>query len=963
MVRHEKDRSGLCESSSNINEAFRLLEKFLSSGVSLRWRVSSWDGMVSLLLVWGKNVKSRSQSRGRSRRRRGIIRRRLSGVKKQCDSKLLGKGNANSSHRSSPVCSEFPSDNVFPTSRTRRPANTSSSDSVFSVDSVKRQCGKSSMMLSYELPDDEVFVYEPLKRRKEGISSPGLPRSVCSGDRHCSNAYLPKDGANLYDFLRRRQRNKTRQSLGGKDVLRGVKAESRDFAMSRPMEYKIACGSTERVQDSVEAYYLASNIAHCQYDRFPTRLEKYQDFATDQLKKLSDEALLYESLRRKKGNIRVTSTRNEVYDVSQYSVNEINRIDDERRYAGGERYSGSPCNVDNALHSQVKESVCGEEKAQNWQRHKTFYGRNWPSNFGSEGRRKKERCSMPNTNSTNRTSVNRCSQICLPTSSCHGETYIEDKNRNCYLVLDDGKLLTQRQSLDFQSQMQGRSSQVGDRVIGDWPPQMSAEEFHSGEIKQKFTEQSLKNHQSQMQGGSSQVGDRVIGDWPPQMSAEEFHSGEIKQKFTEQSLKNHQSQMQGRSSQVGDRVIGDWPPQMSAEEFHSGEIKQKFTEQSLKNHQSQMQGRSSQVGDRVVGDWPPQMSAEEFHSGEIKQKFTEQSLKNHQSQMQGGSSQVGDRVIGDWPPQMSAEEFHSGEIKQKFTEQSLKNHQSQMQGRSSQVGDRVVGDWPPQMSAEEFHSGEIKQKFTEQSLKNHQSQMQGGSSQVGDRVIGDWPPQMSAEEFHSGEVKQKFTEQSLKNHQSQMQGRSSQVGDRVIGDWPPQMSAEEFHSGEVKQKFTEQSLKNHQSQMQGRSSQVGDRVVGDWPPQMSAEEFHSGEIKQKFTEQSLTNNYYEYGDLRRQSLQMATYHMGMAEQGTISTLNYDELCHEKNNCNYRASGTDDFSPHLSYCDSQHPWEMKVYGDTIVAQDSRSKVGLSNLLLTCIIRLKSTKESKPLPPFS
>lgn len=239
MVQHLNKRDGLADSSSNISEAFRLLEKFLSSGVSLKWRVSSWDGMVSLLLIWGRKSKSRpNKGRLLSRRKKGMSRRKLSKVRKQPDVNPMKNGSANSGLGSRPVDCEFASsDDVLFTSHLKEPIDcwrvASSGESVFSIDSAERRHGNLSVTSS-----DEVFLYDSLRRRKGGISCPGSHRSISSSSRHHSSAYMSNDKDYLQDPLNCYQRDNGSQLSGPKEILRRINGNSRHWDMAAPWKTK-----------------------------------------------------------------------------------------------------------------------------------------------------------------------------------------------------------------------------------------------------------------------------------------------------------------------------------------------------------------------------------------------------------------------------------------------------------------------------------------------------------------------------------------------------------------------------------------------------------------------------------------------------------------------------------------------------------------------------------------------------
>ena len=460
MVQQRLDkRDGLAEPSSNVNEAFRLLEKFLSSGVSLRWRVSSWDGMVSLLLIWGKKSKSRS-NKGKllSKRRKGLSRRKLSGVRKQSDVNAMKIGSADSSLVSSPVDCGFASGDIFTISPLKEPRDywhaASSGDSVFSIDSVKRRPGNLSVTSS-----DEVFLYDSSRRRKGGISSPGSRRSLSSSSRHRSSTYMSNEKAYDKDLLNCDRRDNGSQLSGAKEILRRINGNSRHSDVLTPMENEQISSTAGKAEDSIEEYYLVSNLADSQYDRFPTRLGNRKDLATEQLQRLSGEDLVFGSLWREKADIPLVTTKNEIYEVSNYVCDETRQIGGEKRYLKRQLLcSENP--TDESVQSPMRAPFYEEE---NVQAHKTCYIRKWQSNLGNE-ETSNEACDyLANATWPKHIRKGWSRQICQANKprlgSCSG-----DENQDYCTLLDDRHLHVDRQPPRCQSQIHKASLELDNGV-------------------------------------------------------------------------------------------------------------------------------------------------------------------------------------------------------------------------------------------------------------------------------------------------------------------------------------------------------------------------------------------------------------------------------------------------------------------------------------------------------------------
>ncbi len=100
--------------------AFKLLEVFSSSGLSTRWKLSSWNGITSLLVVWGsrKHVK-KNQSRPILSRKRSCRGKKTLTLRKRNSRERLrdlglnsGKSSANNRNGSTTSYSQFSSDDM-----------------------------------------------------------------------------------------------------------------------------------------------------------------------------------------------------------------------------------------------------------------------------------------------------------------------------------------------------------------------------------------------------------------------------------------------------------------------------------------------------------------------------------------------------------------------------------------------------------------------------------------------------------------------------------------------------------------------------------------------------------------------------------------------------------------------------------------------------------------------------------
>ena len=97
-------------------EALKLLQTFNSSGLSARWRLSNWNGILSLLIIWGgrrQNKKSpRSPNKATFRRKRSIKSKKVSTRKRSSKEKMRDTDTDLILGESS-TCSGISNDDVF----------------------------------------------------------------------------------------------------------------------------------------------------------------------------------------------------------------------------------------------------------------------------------------------------------------------------------------------------------------------------------------------------------------------------------------------------------------------------------------------------------------------------------------------------------------------------------------------------------------------------------------------------------------------------------------------------------------------------------------------------------------------------------------------------------------------------------------------------------------------------------
>ena len=345
MAEQKPDNKGLVLPSTIMAEAMRLLEQFSSSGISTKWRISSWNGMFSLLLVWGKKEKEsrRSKHRSSSGRKKTSWKRRLWGRRKQRNGEVSGKrGNPKSSLVSSPVYSELSGDDVFPPGlcipqKKRAPL---SSDSLFSVESLKRLREMPVSLSSHELSNEEAFVYDSLKRRKGGSAS----RSVARDDS-LSRAYgrkvcrMSSDEAFLYDSIKRSQGFRTghlsTDEMFAEDMLRRYKEKAHYSEVVGSIKDGGSCSPPGKGVGPVGDVSPDRSIPRDDHNLY-FKERGCEDLVAEQLKEFSDETLMYESLRRKNADIPLHAgwLKNELCDVSNYSCDFSSRYQDETQARG-----------------------------------------------------------------------------------------------------------------------------------------------------------------------------------------------------------------------------------------------------------------------------------------------------------------------------------------------------------------------------------------------------------------------------------------------------------------------------------------------------------------------------------------------------------------------------------------------------------------------------------------------------
>ena len=459
MALHVKERNGLGGSSSNISEAFRMLEKFLSSGVSFRWRVSNLDGVVSLLLVFGRKHRSK-RSKVLFKRKKRLYRRKLSGAKRQSETTLSHLGNEKRSNlMGNEPYSEWNIDNVFQSGHLKEPVDIwradSSSDSVFSVDSMKRLYGNQTLLSSQEPSIDRPFSYDSLKRRTNVLSNPEPVLSI--GQKHNSDAceISIDDGSKV---------DKTRQFSSGGEMLNRTRRELQQSDMLAAME---VCHLSKSVDDSIEACYLSSNLAVGHYNRTLTGLAAHNDMMDKHSKWISGEVPNYGSLQRKQAKMHVATKENEAHGALKYV------------YDTEENENREICG-DNAWKTKKVDETAGRS----WQQLKPYSGLR--SNILNEEQNTKNMNSIDNSVSPELTHVGFFSGISGARN--HSEdSYIAGGNPNNCTLLNDIRTFDDQEAHYFNPHMKKVSNELDDGL--SWSPWSYVMNPPLHEVSQKFNHQ------------------------------------------------------------------------------------------------------------------------------------------------------------------------------------------------------------------------------------------------------------------------------------------------------------------------------------------------------------------------------------------------------------------------------------------------------------------------------------------
>ena len=267
--------------------------------------------MVTLLLVWGKKKKSHKISnRVWSSRKKATRKRRSLSKQRSCEFNFAERNSAGSSLLSSPVYSEFSSDDLYPITSIRHESERSvykdpmSSDSVFSVESLKRQREGFQFyneMSSQDLSAEEVFLYDSLKRRKRNLVNQDSLSATRSREGSFKTRTMSADEALLYGSSRR-ERAMTHSGVGSRD-----EAIAEEMMIRRTEKSRAVKGNEmhDPARPYVQRQPMARVVEEIENERNGT--VRYHDSKTgtkEQLKQFSDEQLMYESLRRKKEQIR-----------------------------------------------------------------------------------------------------------------------------------------------------------------------------------------------------------------------------------------------------------------------------------------------------------------------------------------------------------------------------------------------------------------------------------------------------------------------------------------------------------------------------------------------------------------------------------------------------------------------------------------------------------------------------------
>ena len=309
-------------------EALRLLQIFISSGLSTKWRLTNSDGVVSLLLQWGNKKQLRRNSRVLSHRKRTSFKRK-SQRKKSEESSTGQRGSAGSSLVSSPIYSEFSSDDPWSPRAARRMnwgsvcRSPLSSESVFSGKEYKSSL--LTPLSSRELSADDSpkrKQTDSWRRENKLPSESALDQKLVPGNIERTNRLISSDEVFLYDSLKREGEASERMPKSGSNEV-SVAEEmlqrhtEKDRVPARKSTEKTHRYDSYRVDQCDGNYAVKAAYAN---ETHSTR---------EQLSSFSDEALIYESLRRKKDQIRQSeiSKMGETFDneVSYLQNNQVIR--------------------------------------------------------------------------------------------------------------------------------------------------------------------------------------------------------------------------------------------------------------------------------------------------------------------------------------------------------------------------------------------------------------------------------------------------------------------------------------------------------------------------------------------------------------------------------------------------------------------------------------------------------------
>ena len=289
-------------------EALRLLQIFISSGLSTKWRLTNSDGVVSLLLQWGNKKQLRRNSRVLANRKKTALKRK-SKRKKSRESSTGQRGDVGSSLVSSPVYSEFSSDDPWSPRAARRMnwgsvcRSPLSSESVFSGGEYKSSL--LTPLSSRELSAEEAFLCDSLKCKKTDSwrrqnKLPGksaLDQKLLPGNIERTNRLISSDEVFLCDSIKRE----------GEASERMPKSASNEVSVAEEMLQRHTEKDRAPASISKEETHRYDFYRVDQCDGNYAVKAAYADethIAREQLSSFSDEALIYESLRRKKDQIR-----------------------------------------------------------------------------------------------------------------------------------------------------------------------------------------------------------------------------------------------------------------------------------------------------------------------------------------------------------------------------------------------------------------------------------------------------------------------------------------------------------------------------------------------------------------------------------------------------------------------------------------------------------------------------------